>query len=227
VRGNQIKSVALFIVAALSARVAFAQVNDDLFTSVGEVAAFGDPNDPNDPNEALPPVDPDAFEPDDSAMTARAVACNISEAHTISPSREADWLSLSVDEMSTVIVSAAVPVGLLGLTLFDPSGDMIDSAGSGGLGSRAAIHRACGLNALPAGQYRIRAYGYSGSEFNYARTCPSIVSRARRRRQHARRPARGRFRGRRAHHHRRRRATAMVRSLWTRSFAAPTSHWVT
>lgn len=103
----------------------------------------------------------DEFEPDDSIAEAKPIECGTTQGHTFSSSNDEDWLRLSLTTASQVTIQARGDDrsdGYVGL--YSANSSYVDAAYS-------RLDRACGLDALSAGDYYIRitptnshGYGY-------------------------------------------------------------------
>lgn len=103
---------------------------------------------------ALSTCGSDPFEPDDSPQQARTIQCGTSQRHALASPDPADWMILSLDGLSNVVISTSGLDGDPFMRLTDnllaeiaSSDDYIDLF--------PRIERRCGENALPAGDYYI------------------------------------------------------------------------
>jgi len=104
------------------------------------------------PTATPTPLQIDTYEPDNAPGAAKPITCGSTQTHTIVPAGDADWVSLSLDELTDVVIEMT-STALTTLSLHDSSGAVLESSDS-------RIGRACGLDPLPAGTYLIEFVGY-------------------------------------------------------------------
>lgn len=107
------------------------------------------------------PVRPtgDAFEPDDTAEEARAIACGELQTHRLSPNGDDnDWLEFTLDRPYSSIRVATASVMTVERELLSGAGTPLTEL------QYYDIERTCGVDAIPAGTYRVRLTGFAYSD---------------------------------------------------------------
>jgi hypothetical protein len=114
----------------------------------------------------------DAFEPDDTAAAARAIAPGSQQSHSIVPASDIDWVRFSLAGAADVVIETSGAVGDdTRMWLYDANQNQLDfndDIGSPNLFSRIERSRARN-NALPAGTYFVRVdeFGNNATIANY------------------------------------------------------------
>jgi len=103
----------------------------------------------------------DPYEPDDMPSMARVIGCGDTQRHSLSRTGEADWMKLSLDNLSGVIISTSGPQGDPFMQLYDSN--LIPIAYNDDFFTAfPRIERHCGQDALAAGDYLIMMGGLGG-----------------------------------------------------------------
>ncbi|MFH1378280.1 MAG: DVUA0089 family protein [Planctomycetota bacterium] len=93
----------------------------------------------------------DSFEPDDTISSARYIAPNATQRHSLFPSGDSDYIAFTTSIETAVQIDVSAASGDVYLRLYDLSGTVIYYGDNGGSGASASI-----AETLPAGTYFIR-----------------------------------------------------------------------
>ena len=107
---------------------------------------------------AAPPGS-DAFEPDDTAAAAKAIALGTPQTHSIQPATDQDWMTFTLAAPTNVRIATSGPLGAdTVLYLYGSSQSLIASDDDSGPGYYSLILRP----ALAAGTYYVKVASYAG-----------------------------------------------------------------
>ena len=99
----------------------------------------------------------DAFEPDDSAGQASAIASGVPQSHSLCPAGDEDWTTFTLSETSGVTLETTGASGDTRMWLYDSTGtSQIEFDDDGGSGLFSLVDRLCDVDALPAGTYTVK-----------------------------------------------------------------------
>ena len=117
----------------------------------------------------IDPSCPDAWEPDDSAAQASAIASGVAQTHSICPIGDEDWAAFTLAAESAVELETSGPWGDTRMWLYDSGQSFIEYDDDGGAGLFSFIDRTCVLDPLPPGTYyvQIDEYGDNGAIDEY------------------------------------------------------------
>ncbi len=104
--------------------------------------------------------DEDQYESDNSLATAGSITSNSSQQHSINPSGDEDWLKITVNQPSSLVLITSGESGNdTVLTLYDSDGEQLDSNDDGGDGLYSKIE----YSPLTSGIYYAKVRGYSSN----------------------------------------------------------------
>lgn len=101
----------------------------------------------------------DAYEPDNTAGSARLLSSGLSQNHNICPETDVDWLTFILSPTAgqwAVDLATSGATGDTRMWLYDSSLSEIEFNDDGGSGLFSRIDRTCGSDALPPGTYYVK-----------------------------------------------------------------------
>jgi hypothetical protein len=111
------------------------------------------------PIDTPEPDSADSYEPDDSPAEAARIAPGASQTHSIDPAGDVDWVRFSLAQTSALTIKTSGVSGDTRMWLYDSELTLIEENDDSN-GLFAAIDRACGVEALPAGDYYVKVAEY-------------------------------------------------------------------
>lgn len=124
----------------------------------------------------------DAYEADNSLVTARPITSGIDQVHSICAAGDTDWVRFVLASPSAVTLETSGPSGDTRMWLQSSAGTVIEYDDDDGAGNFSFIDRTCGVDALAAGTYYVEVDEYGGNDHidSYtlsfdAVTCPQTV----------------------------------------------------
>ena len=105
------------------------------------------------------PYGGDFYEQDDNTFETAALIqlSTIDQDRALAPLADQDWWKFEVTGQAGVVIESSAVDGGVELTLFDSSQNVIETNNESGVNLDSGIDRQCGVDALPAGTYYIRA----------------------------------------------------------------------
>lgn len=118
--------------------------------------------------EPIEPGDVDHFEPDDAIPHAAPIACGETQARSIAPPGDQDWLAFTLAQPSQVQVDVDT-AGFPLVTAFDDASVLLANG-------FPDLDFLCGAKALPAGSYRLRLSGPSTFAYDLTLLCSPCLT---------------------------------------------------
>ncbi len=112
---------------------------------------------------------PDTYEPDDSAGQATTISSDATQAHSICPVGDEDWMKFTTTSDSEVVIETSGTSGDTRMWLYDSSLNEIEFNDDSGTNFFSRIDRVCGTDELPADTYyvKVNEFGSNNEIFSY------------------------------------------------------------
>jgi uncharacterized repeat protein (TIGR01451 family) len=124
----------------------------------------------------------DSYEPDNTGSESKWIYAGSPQSHSIVPATDVDWVKFTLAETSAITLATTGSTGAdTRIWLYDGSLAQIDFNDDNGFDLYSSIDRVCGVDALPAGTYFVKADEYGNNSeisaymlsFNIIEACSS------------------------------------------------------
>jgi hypothetical protein len=112
------------------------------------------------PTETPTPPLPDSYEPDDAREQAKPIACGATQARSISPEGNRDWMSFTLGAIAAVVIETSGAAGDTTMSLRNRNGVEIEYDDDDGAAAFSRIDRECDVDPLLPGSYFIAVGEY-------------------------------------------------------------------